>query len=74
MSNKNNIFDNMTNLYSLSKTLRFGLRPDAKTKEHLQLSGILTRDKERDEDYTTIKPLFDKLHDKFIQESLHNIQ
>lgn len=64
------IFDDMTNLYSLSKTLRFELKPVGRTLEHMKANGIITRDEQRDKDYDIIKPLFDKLHDEFIQASL----
>lgn len=70
----NNVFKEMTNLYSLSKTLRFELKPDIKTKEYLQSSWILARDTQRDWDYDIIKPLFDKLHDRFIRESLSDVE
>lgn len=68
------IFSNFKNSYSLSKTLRWELKPFEKTKEYLQSSWILARDKQRDIDYVIIKPLFDQLHDKFIRESLTDVQ
>ena len=36
----------------------------------MQHHGILQRDEQREQDYQTIKPLFDQLHEKFIQQSL----
>ncbi len=64
-------FEEFTGLYSLSKTLRFELKPVGKTMENIKKeSWILKRDEQRAKDYTKIKPIFDKLHDDFIQESL----
>lgn len=36
-----------TNLYQLSKTLRFELKPIGITKENIETSGILERDNQR---------------------------
>jgi CRISPR-associated protein Cpf1 len=68
-----NIFEGMTNLYSLSKTLRFELKPVGKTLENIKKNEILIRDEQRDKDYPTIKLLFDTLHNKFIKESLEQL-
>lgn len=67
---KQSVFDSFTNLYSLSKTLRFELRPVGATLKNLKNNGIIDRDIERDEDYETMKEVFDDLHHKFITESL----
>ena len=66
------LFDNMTRQYALSKTLRFELAPTKQTLHNLQAHEILCKDFKKSEAYKEIKPLFDELHNKFIDESLEN--
>ena len=40
----------------------------------MKKSGVLVRDEERFNDYNIIKPLFDELHDRFIRDSLSEVQ
>lgn len=75
------VFDNFTNLYSLSKTLRFELKPEGKTLEnmhqHLRYDKALQTflaDQEIEDAYQKLKPLFDKLHEEFINDSLNSDQ
>ena len=42
-------FSQFTNCYSLSKTLRFELRPVGKTLEYIQNAGFLAEDEQRAE-------------------------
>ncbi len=58
-----------TNLYSLSKTLRFELIPQGKTLENIQKSGILEQDNSRAEKYEKIKKIIDDYHKFFIEKS-----
>lgn len=66
MSQNQSIFSEFTNLYSITKTLKFELKPTDITKNLLDYK----RDKERGEYYKKIKPLFDQLHRNFIAKSL----
>ncbi|OIO19978.1 MAG: type V CRISPR-associated protein Cpf1 [Candidatus Magasanikbacteria bacterium CG_4_10_14_0_8_um_filter_32_14] len=74
---KNNVWDKFTNQYSLSKTLRFELKPVGKTREKMneqlkydkQLQTFL-KDQEIEDAYQYLKPFFDKLHKEFITDSL----
>jgi len=59
-----------TNLYSLSKTLRFELIPQGKTLEHIQDKGLLSQDEQRAESYKKVKKIIDEYHKAFIQQSL----
>lgn len=59
-----------TNLYPVSKTLRFELQPIGKTKENIEKKGILLRDEKRAEDYKTVKGIIDEYHKQFIKERL----
>lgn len=65
MSNES-VFSGFTNLYSLSKTLKFELKPTEMTKAHLNFD----KDKLRAEHYKNIKVLFDQLHRQFIDQGL----
>ncbi len=73
-----------TNCYSLSKTLRFELRPIGKTLENMKskigyeknADGFDTflADQNIEDAYQILKPVFDKLHEKFITESLESAE
>lgn len=78
-------FDELTGLYSLSKTLRFELKPIGKTKEtfkrwleEMQNSELIVdndgnlfaKDKNIKDAYLVIKPIMDNLHEQFIEMSL----
>lgn len=66
--------EQFTNLYPISKTLRFELQPIGKTKENIENNGILTRDEKRAKDYLTVKSFIDKYHKQFIKERLWNFK
>ena len=59
-----------TNLYSVSKTLRFELKPIGKTKENIEKNGILERDSERAVAYKAVKKVIDIRHKYFIDNCL----
>lgn len=59
-----------TNLYPVSKTLRFELQPIGKTKENIERNGILKRDSKRAEDYKIVKGFIDEYHKQFIKNRL----
>lgn len=63
-----------TNLYPVSKTLRFELQPIGRTKENIERSGILQRDEQRAEDYKKVKEFIDEYHKQFIKERLWDFQ
>ena len=75
MSQKKNTsaFDRFTNLYSLSKTLRFELKPVGKTFDFLKANQVLMKDEKIEASYQILKPVFDKLHEMFITKSLESI-
>ncbi len=60
----------LTNLYPVSKTLRFELQPIGKTKENIERNGILKRDSKRAEDYKIVKGFIDEYHKQFIKDRL----
>ena len=73
MTKKQFNLQNFTNQYSLTKTLRFELKPVGKTKEYYK--EILPNDKKRDKYYhKVVKPILDDLHNNFIMDSLKKVQ
>ncbi|MCX7877996.1 MAG: type V CRISPR-associated protein Cas12a/Cpf1 [Ignavibacteria bacterium] len=64
--------EQFTNLYQLSKTLRFELVPVGRTLEHIEKKGILDEDEERALDYTKVKKIIDGYHKDFIDMALRN--
>ena len=60
-----------TNLYQLSKTLRFELKPIGKTLENIKKHGLLEQDTHRAESYVKVKEIIDKYHKNFIEECLN---
>lgn len=63
-----------TNLYPVSKTLRFELQPIGKTKENIEKNGILTRDEKRAKDYQVVKGFIDEYHKQYIKDRLWNFK
>ena len=63
-------FKDFTNLYSLSKTLRFELKPIGKTISNIEKGKFLQFDKQRIEDYKRVKLIIDKYHKAYIEERL----
>lgn len=64
------VFDEFTRQYSLSKTLRFKLRPIWNTQQMLDDEKVIQNDELRRKKYEAVKPWFDRLHRKFIQKAL----
>jgi low affinity Fe/Cu permease len=62
------VFQNFTNLYSLSKTLKFELKPTEITADNIDFE----KDQNRAKHYKNIKVLFDQLHRKFINQALYS--
>ena len=75
------IYSEFTDLYQLSKTLRFELKPIGKTKETFKQwleesnsadadNNLFVKDKKIKNAYLVIKPIMDKLHERFIEKAL----
>ncbi len=69
---KKNNFSNFTNLYELSKTLIFELKPVGETTKLLEKNKVFKKDETVNQAYHKIKPYLDQLHIEFIEESLQN--
>jgi len=68
-----NTFAGFTNLYELSKTLRFELKPVGETEKLLEENMVFGKDKTRQLKYEEIKPYFNRIHLDFIDFSLSNL-
>ncbi|MBN2457707.1 hypothetical protein JXB31_01090 [Candidatus Woesearchaeota archaeon] len=73
------VWSGFTNIYSLSKTLRFELRPVGKDGKRLSpedakklFSKIIEQDKKIKGAYVALKPILDKIHEQVINESLNS--
>ena len=64
------VWKKFTHQYSLSKTLRFALIPQGKTRENIRAEGLLKQDEERAKAYQKAKKLIDQVHRQFIDEVL----
>lgn len=69
-----NIFENYTQLYPVSKTLKFNLIPMYETEENINKYGILSNDEYRSEKYKSVKDIFDGCHKVFIEKALSDIE
>ena len=67
------MLSNFINQYSLSKTLRFELKPIGETQSHIEANGLIVQDETRAEEYREIKTIIDKYHKAFIDEALENV-
>ena len=63
-------FSGQKNGYSVSKTLRFELKPIGKTLENISKGKFLESDKKKSEDYKDAKKIIDNYHQYFIDEVL----
>lgn len=64
----------LSNLYQVTKTLRFELQPIGRTKENIEKNGILERDEKRAVDYKIVKGFIDDYHKQFIKTRLWNFE
>lgn len=63
-------YEDLSGLYSLSKTLRFELKPVGKTLDNIERHGIIAEDTKRAEEYQKLKSIIDRYHKAFIRQSL----
>lgn len=69
-----NVFEKFTDLYSVSKTLRLGLKPIGRTLEYIEKKGIIAQDAQRADEYLKVKAIIDRYHKLFIKMSLNNFK
>lgn len=63
-----------TGKYSVSKTLRFALRPQGKTGNFIQTKNVLKQDKYRADQYRKAKRIIDLYHKDFIERALQGVK
>lgn len=61
------------NGYSISKTLRFELKPKGKTLENIEKEKLLESDFKKSQDYKDVKVILDNYHKYFIDEVLQKV-
>jgi len=66
--------ERFTNLYQVSKTLRFELIPDKRTKEILEHTDLIAQDEHRAESYKTVKKIIDRYHKNYIDSVLGTLK
>ena len=66
-------FSKFTQKYSLSKTLRFELKPIWKTQQMLDGNKVFLTDKSIKDKYIQTKPFFDRLHRDFVKEAFSGV-
>lgn len=67
-------FSDLTGLYSLSKTLRFELKPIGKTLEHIERKGLIAQDEQRADEYEKVKDIIDRYHKSFVKWCLSGVR
>lgn len=67
------LLDGFTKKYQLSKTLRFELIPQGKTREHIEIKGLLQCDEQRAESYKKVKKIIDEYHKDFIEKAMDGL-
>lgn len=70
MKNTTSLTANLTNLYPISKTLRFALNPVGKTSEMIKQKGLIAIDEERAKKYKQAKLIIDEYHKYHINQVL----
>ncbi len=70
MARKIDEFCGQGNGYSVSKTLRFELKPMGKTLENISKGKFLESDKKKSDDYKDVKKIIDNYHRYFIDDIL----
>lgn len=66
--------EHFTNLYPVSKTLRFELIPDKRTKAVLEQSDLIAQDEHRAQSYKTVKKIIDRYHKAYIEDVLATLE
>lgn len=63
-------YNELTGLYSVSKTLRFELKPMGRTLEHIESKGLIVQDEKRADEYSKVKKIIDRYHKAYISKCL----
>lgn len=71
---KENLYSNLHRKYSLSKTLRFELKPIGKTRENIEKNNLLKEDEDRAVAYKNVKKYCDEYHKIFIENCMKDFE
>jgi len=74
MMKEKSIWNEFTNMYSISKTLRFKLKPIGKTFDNIKKKGLIEEDKDREKGFNNIKKIMDDYYRYFIEKCLNGIK
>lgn len=66
------LYSNLHKKYSLSKTLRFELKPIGKTKENIEKNELIRNDEHWAISYKKVKKYCDEYHKIFIEKCMNN--
>lgn len=66
--------DNFTNIYKVTKTLKFKLVPVGKTEENFNNAKVLESDEKRAENYNKAKIIIDRYFNNFIEKNLSEVK
>ncbi|MDD4122686.1 MAG: hypothetical protein PHO23_00085 [Candidatus Pacebacteria bacterium] len=67
-------FSDIFNKYQVSKTIRFSLKPQGRTRQTLEDNNIIPKDSLIYKSYLQTKPYLDDIHRKIIQQGLSKIE
>lgn len=67
-------FSDFTNLFSVTKTLRFELKPDSRSLKYIEANGFLEEDEHRADSYQKVKKIIDRYHKAYIDSSLEQFK
>lgn len=68
------LYNKLHNLYPVSKTLRFELKPVGKTLENIKKTDMLNQSLDLDISYKKVKKYIDEFHKHFIEIALKNVE
>jgi CRISPR-associated protein Cpf1 len=74
MLESKSIWDEFTNKYSLSKTLRFELKPVGKTLDKIKEKNLIEEDEEREKDFNQIKKIMDEFYKCYVDKCLNEVR
>ena len=69
-----NKISRFTNLYPISKTLRFELIPQGKSLENMKSKGLIAEDQHRADSYQKVKSIIDEFHKYYIESVLAKLE
>jgi len=72
--NVNTVWDEMTGIYPLSKTIRFELKPVGRTLEYINSKRLLEEDEQRAKDFLKVKEIMNDYSRERIKENLTNVK